>query len=110
MKNELAVRLKTLSPNGQALVTTLVKSGHLERKELMRVVRRRSPLAKSIFELRDKGFLVPLLGRNKATVFWLPSEIAGNIGTALEVIVSVPPDVQRKVNDQLRAVGYGTQS
>ncbi len=109
MRNGIMGQVKKLSPDAQALVATLAKTHHLERKEYAKLWR--SPIAVSVAELCVQGFLVPLLGGNKTRVYWLPSScMAEDIQQALQLVPPVSPKVQRKVNDELRRVGFDTQS
>jgi len=102
MRNRLAVQLERLSPHSHALVATLAKSRHLERREYTNL--RRSPIGPSVTELRVKGFLVRLSGANKTRVYWFPPRMAGDIREALQLVAPVSPEVQQTVNHELRGV------
>jgi hypothetical protein len=98
--------LGKLSLEAQALAHAILGQ-HLTREQYIRL--RRSPIADAVRALRHAGLLVPVAHSEDGVeqpAYYFPPGFGDALHLAGPLLPHIPSDVERRVRDELRKVGY----
>jgi hypothetical protein len=100
--------VRDLPIEGRALLSILIRGGHLTRHQYQAAMKR-SELRLAVRSLRNSGLLVPLEGfenDQKVPVYWLPSGLIRVAKVSLNLAGDAPRDIVESVSRALETIGY----